>query len=303
MKKVNLLLIAVFVAASAMFVGCEADPSDEPTIKITFGNVVQDEDDMHPTITVGSAQDFGTPLAVHLEFDAPGGLKEVRIRQTAPTSDAGNYGDYPMTSGFDGKNLHKETITVTRPEGHNAAYTATYILDVFDNDKVTQEASKQFSVTFVAYNPTQPLSTADPFVWTKQGTNAGTGDGLNVVGLQMIGGFGGQTPNTFVRITPATGTDKFVLLAPADWEGTAQITTREALKAKIDATAAITGSDGFAEISANGSQNNLNHVLGTKVGDNYYMIRITSSGVQAPPAVPATTVTINGSYKSGIFGQ
>ena len=289
MKKVNVFLMAALIAASAMcVVSCESDPSDEPTIKITFGNHVQDENDKHPTTEVGSAQERIPTLAVHLEFNAPGGLKEVRIRQTAPTSEAGDYGDYPIESGFsDGKNLHKVTINVTRPEG-NAAYTATYLLDVFDNDKVMQKESKQFTVTFPAFNPTTPLSTTPtPFTWSRSGSNPAVGVPATEPAPSAFGidwfAHDGNAGRIHIRTLDNT-VNKVVKLEVADWTG---ITTKEALKDIVEEKNDIgtLNNEIRFQVSSNTPPTPRPQdpvlIFGTRVGTGenavYYMIQVTQT--------------------------
>lgn len=128
-------MIAALFAASSVFVGCSSDPSDAPTITIRFdGNA--------STNGVFAPSDLyvGDNVAVEVEFDVPGKIKEIRISEVGGSPLAG----YPKTSGFTSDNFHKANWTVTG----NSVGTVEFNVEVTDKDKEPNIKNASIKITF-----------------------------------------------------------------------------------------------------------------------------------------------------------
>jgi len=143
MKRVNLFIMAAFIAASAMFVGCTSDPSDAPSIKVYF-KVGSGAEAESTDLKVEAFEN--ETVTVKFEFSAPGGIKTIDIKQVGGTSIPGGY---PKTSGFTNANLAIETFTVTA----SAPGKVEYIGEVTDKDKEPQSRNKKVEITFLELPP------------------------------------------------------------------------------------------------------------------------------------------------------
>ncbi|HYG37091.1 MAG TPA: hypothetical protein VD908_00665 [Cytophagales bacterium] len=261
MKKisVNYLLVLFCLAGIGMLSSC--NPEDivklGPTIELV--NPPAEE------------QEAGAEIDFTVEVSASENIKSITIIEKIGSSSTTVDG-YPIESGFNSKTGHLFVFDYTVPNAESVELTFKV------TDKNGKEASESHTITIAASDT--ELAAAAAFEWKRVGSAAGTG--LEAFGLAW-------TSNTTTSAVIKKGADKLVVLAAADWTS---ITTKEALKAKVDAAADVTDYRGVSA-EASGSYND---VIATKKGDVYYLINITKATVTTPSA--GTTIVITGNSKN-----
>ena len=137
MKRVNLFMMAVFIAASAVFMSCNSDPSDPPSIKVYF-KVGSGAETESTNLEVEAFAD--EMITVKYEFNVPGGIKTIDIKEVNGSSLSG----YPKTKDFTNANLAIETFSIEV----DGPKTVEYIGEVTDKDKEPQSVNKKVKLIF-----------------------------------------------------------------------------------------------------------------------------------------------------------
>ena len=128
-----------------------------------------------------------------------------------------------------------------------------------------------------------PLLGPNAFSWERIGVTPTPG--MTRFGLSMS--VGGTSPNFIIRVFPtASATTKLVMLNANDW---ADITTEEALKARID------GADGVANVEFPMVNADVNVYVGLLYDGNYYMFNATRIATAQTDA--GTRNTVSGNFK------
>jgi hypothetical protein len=125
------------------------------------------------------------------------------------------------------------------------------------------------------------LSAAIPFEWTRVGGANATG-GLADFGLRLN--------NTGTAVQILSSATRLVSLTPADW---AEITTKEELKARIDA-ATVAASIDFTFAT----DTNPNRVFGVLHEETYHIFHVTRFRSTAAPGDGTRTSILNGNRKN-----
>jgi len=186
MKRVNLFLIAAFVAASAMLVSCSDDEKEGPSIQLKVaGKFYNDGDRIED-------QEAGATLAVEVIFK--GG--DNRLSAVSASADlAGSKFDYVDIEGLNegvikrGEKEIKETFTITVP-----IHPQTLVVTFTATDTQKEPASVELKLTVKAKEtePDGPTVVGDwqftignPLTFGAQ-SNASTGSFYNVVGKSVL---------------------------------------------------------------------------------------------------------------------
>ncbi|GAB4332879.1 MAG: hypothetical protein OHK0038_08790 [Flammeovirgaceae bacterium] len=182
------------------------------------------------------------------------------------------------TSGFKSSTGDDYTFEY-QSEASDAGKSLTFTVKV--TDKKNRSNSKDFVVTVKP--ATTPLSADVNFEFKRLCGAAATG--LDTYGLTWTS----NSNDGFVVMKK--GADKFVELAATDY---AAITTKEALKAKVDAGTDITGE--YKKVKTDATAD-YNLVIATKKGDVYYILNIKKATVSTCDG-GGTTISITGVSKS-----
>jgi len=265
MRKVSLLMMAAIVAASSVFVSCSKDDDpyvakDAPEISVTFGG-----DDVAKSATVPLK--IGEEKKLVVSYEAAGGVKDIEFgigtqSPTVPFTAGSTSGSFSIDLTGEVKGPLSVTIKVTDNQGTASEGLPDAISDLYDT----------FSFTINVVE--NALEEADfVFEWSKSGTQATIG-GIADFGLDWYAVTGDPL---LAQIRPIVDSgnewykfaDTDAAAADAVYNG---ITTKEALKALFTADKKQTGN---FTISVNNVNNpNWNVVIGTKVGNEYYLLRI-----------------------------
>ena len=141
MKRVNSLLIAAFVAASAMFVGCEKDEKDPPTV-----NVKLDGTDRTEIVVDYSATKTSVAAVIDCKADAE--LKKIEFDKVG----GNNISGFPLESGFTSKTFHQISHTFQAPADRSQDVIEQFTVKVTDKDN--NSANKQIKITWKKDNST-----------------------------------------------------------------------------------------------------------------------------------------------------
>lgn len=158
----------------------------------------------------------------------------------------------------------------------------TLVFTIVATDRKNQTGQKDFSVVVKAR--TTPLSNEESFTWERTGSAAGTG--LSTFGLAWTSN---TSTSAIIRKDTAK---KLVKLSAAQYTS---ITTKEALKAAVDAA---TGVEDIRDVSVTAANQNYPDLVIATItnADVYYIIRIENSRVESTPTA-GTKVTITGKFK------
>ena len=285
MKKVSLLMMAAFVAASSVFVSCKKDedpyiPKDGPEVTVTFGGAAVTSGST-VTVKIGDAA-----KALEISYTADGGIQEIvltidGVSKTVNFTPNGTSATFSESISFDLAAAKNIAVSTTITDNQVAASAGL-------PDALLADKTATFSFTIkVEENELEEEDFA--FTWERIGSTSTTG--ISEYGLEWFQSIG--TPLT-AHIRPITGTQN-------EWykfENTvyANVKTKEGLKALFTADKKQTGD--FAEV--NFQTKTYNIVIGTKVGDEYHLINVTASNEQILNAgTPTETVrrTITGKSK------
>ena len=164
MKKFSLLMIAAAVAAvSSVFVGCNAEETDAPTITVTLNGTEQ------TSIEVES----GVEVTIKLEYNVPGEIEQIDLDVVGGNNVTG----FPMTKDFTSKTFHTHTFKIDAPSaGHEVSYTT----------KVTDEAKQSANKTFTI--KAKAVATPVLQLWTNVKMFSAASDGLNVSAAASVDG-------------------------------------------------------------------------------------------------------------------
>jgi len=276
MKKVSyFLMAALLVAASYVFVGCSKDNADEPSFSVVIkGEKVGEESILKGDFT--SEFDADRTVSVQIVWNAPGELKEISLSLEDPTGKSTTIINN-MSSGFasstkhtwDSKEDTKCPVIMCPADKVETGCQFVFTAEVTDKnpgDKGEQKSSQKITIKFKPGQapppPETPLDAEKDFTWVQIPGTSTPVSGISEFGLEWK-----SNGNSYIKITPATGT-KLVELTAEDWT---TITTKEALKARVDGIAG-TGLTVWEKISV-GNATYAELVIATQVGNNYYIIK------------------------------
>ncbi|MEN7550870.1 hypothetical protein AAG747_23315 [Rapidithrix thailandica] len=265
MKKLTLYFFALLFAG--FFASCSDDDDDvlpQDKVKITAQGF-----DAKETITLKEGE------VIKREFRI---VSEEKLSALLITSNGGVSED--LAKDGDAKGKKDFTFDLAAVGKFASIKEGEYVYTIKATDK--DENTQTLTVNVVVSNDpeTTLLDAAKAFEFKREGGNDGTG--LEEFGLAW-------TSNTTTHAVIKKGADKFVKFDDAEkWES---ITTKEALKAAVDAATGITE---FKEIKST-ENGTYNFVVATQKGDTYYILHITKGEVTSSGA--GTTITITGQYK------
>ena len=286
--KANLkkLFLAVAVALPLMFTSCERKTDDVATITIAQpGNAVTEDANGNFTISGTISSPEGTridDIAVRLVHGSHTHLIADNSRGDDTFQGSGNRYLFSI-------NQAHETLAETLDKVREESPELTSVVLRFTASVRNGGPPTEVNVTINFHqevDPTTPLSVPTAFTWERVG--AGTVQAMTQFGLSMI--TGGNADDGFTILVTA-GT-KLVRLDVADWT---EITTREALAEKIDATPSAVHAGTNNRISFVRTTANVNHVFGVLHNDNYYMFNVTRTEINDAGAQNITRVI--GNYK------
>ena len=271
MKRVSFFMMAALFAASSVFVSCNKDedpyiPKDGPEITVKFGGV---------DVTKGAT---AVPLKVdevkslEVNYTADGSVKDIELNiggtdQVVPFDVGVTSGSFSVSLTGLVKGNIPVIITVTDNQGTASEGLPGAISDMSE------------TFTFTIKVEENPLEETDfEFTWERLGGTAATG--LSKYGLEWWQSVG--TPLT-AHIRPLTGNEWYKFESAVY----STVTTKEELKALFTADKKQSGD--FTDV--NFQTKTYNIVIGTKVGNEYYLINITASDEQIINAgTPTETV-------------
>lgn len=260
MKKFRSLFTAGFVLFAFVFTSCEDDEVFSPPLVLTTsgGEIVLAEG-------VGDYTLEGT-------VQSEAGVAEVRLLEV---TDDGNFQIGDALTSFEDPGLVSYSFTIT-------GITDTMVVRVEAID-IEFQASYSDDITFI-YTPVEetPLSEAVDSTWERVGGSAGTG--LEMFGLKWT-----DNLKTTKAVIEKDGAGKLVQLTGEHWDS---IETLEVLAATVEESEGI---DDYRGVSATQSDT-YNEILATKVGDDYYLIRVIDATVSTGEV--GTTISISIEYKS-----
>lgn len=257
MKKISVLFAFLLVAA-VTFVGCKKDEEEPvaPTVTISQDKTeAWQGDTVTFTISASSDQDLNT---LKISFD-------------------------PYQADFDStfaKGKHSVSVTYKYKVPGSAVNNTSHTLTVKVTDSESLSTSKTASISIKEPVTTTPLGAETAFTWSKCATTIA---GFSAVGLTST-----SNSASGPKIVKGTAT-KFVVLSAADWTS---ITTKEALQAKVDATAETTS----YETIIFGSNKTYNEVIATINSGVYTIINITGSNSSTQSC--GTEIIITGKTKN-----
>ena len=279
MKRLSFLLVAVFVATSAMFVSCGEDEIfDEPTILVRF-NGANSADGVIDVPALNDGEVVGS-VNVEVIFKADGGLSLARIARVGSNGpEVSGYSGAGKTEGFEpsAKEDNKAVWTVERnapnADGSYAAYKVEYNVEAVDAQKGENQKRSpivKIEINFAAYSPSTPLVAGTDFTLTYVNINQTNGANINAtVGIKYAGNLPGNLGN-FV-IEPANG-NKFVKLANKAAHD--EILDKETLKARYDSNATSASAVESLEVGADAAFAAVYFI--SKVEDNYFLVAMKS---------------------------
>ncbi len=279
MKKFKLFAL-LFLAGTMVFTSCNKDEEEIALPTITFSGASSYEIDFADSTT--------TRIVYNVDVKADGKVDQFTITEKKYLSDNTTVStayDSDKTDDFKGEtaktyNFDKTFIAGDFVVEGKEVSKIEYIYSV--TDKEGKNVEKICTVTKKQQAVTTPLSDATDFTWQRVGGAAGTG--LSSFGLKWTS----NAKETHAQITKDTA-EKLVILTAADWTN---ITTKEDLAAAVEAG---TDADVYDGVSTTAS-GTYDDVIATKVGNEYFLIHITSGDVQTGNA--GTTVTITGQSKN-----
>ncbi len=271
----NFFKMATLLVAVLFMVGCDGD--DDPLGTAT---------PVAPVVSVVASPDSfesGDTLALGASITLTG-LSDggAAIASYAVNRDGVDLGSANVTTTITSFTIPTKP-TVTNNNASDSLRGKVNIYNFMTTDVNGKSGSKAFSVYFA---DSTALSSDSTFTWFRQGGTPATG--LSKFGLEWT-----QNSNApFKAIVKKTGTNKLVLLTSAQY---GSITTKERLKEVIDAA---NGVDDYRGVSAS-ADGTYNDVLGTKVGDNYFLINVRKGTVVVVGTAPntRTDITIEGNFK------
>jgi len=263
MKKFRSLFTAGLVLFAFVFTSCEDDEVSSPPLVLTTsgGEIVLAE----------GVGDYTLEGSVQSEA----GVAEVRLLEV---TDDGNFQIGGALTSFDDPGLVSFSFAIT-------GITDTMVVRVEAID-VEFHASYSDDITFI-YTPVEetPLTEAVAATWERVGGAAGTG--LDMFGLKWT-----DNLKTVKAVIEKDGAGKLVQLTGEHWD------TVETVEALAAAVGEFDGIDDYRGVSAMESDT-YNDILATKVGDDYYLIRVIDAVVTSA-GDGSTSVTINIEYKSAV---
>jgi len=230
------LVVAAFFAVSSVFVSCNKDDSDPPTIDVTVmsGGSANPDNEFDAGTLVGN-EFTATTVTVKITWKADGEISRIDLDavSSAPLTDL--TGTYPMTSGFKSKTEHSDEFKITYPSGkdpYKDDVTFEYTTKVADNNKGDEGTQTtdllKITVKFKAIDaPTHPLEDPQTFQF-KYAT------GSNVMSNTTLGITATYDANDLNNIKINLGGD-FVKLEKNAYDA---ITTKEGLEEAYGATGA-----------------------------------------------------------------
>jgi len=264
MKKLSMLIIAAMLAAGMMFVGCNKDEIDPPTITIFL------DGSMRNTIEVEADKS----VSMKVEWEAKGDIKRIEFDVVGGSNVSG----YPKERDFIAKTLHNETITVNSPNATEGG-VIKYTTKVYD--KEDQSTNKEIIITFKKKNGTEevtPLVDAGTHTFAYQSS----GHAQNNLSLSALGLTAAWGPN----LTPAKaiGFDLTGSIVTINATEFGNITTKEALKAKFDA-----GTSASPLLVTVPSNDKMYFIV--KNGSDYFLVE-TTERMRDTNVVPANKLSI-----------
>lgn len=249
------------IAALAFFASCSDDAeTPAPTVKI-----------MNPP---AATIDTNGELTYTVEVKADEKIEKIVITKKVGTS---TNSVLTKTTDFytNTSDILVYSYTVTETSG-DVEFTFTV------TDKAGKVAAESHKITVTPAAPvTTPLEAAQNFEFKRECGAAATG-GLADFGLTW-------TENSATAAIIKNGADKLVVLTAADWAG---ISTKEDLKAKVDAA---TGVEDYRGVSSTAATKDYDEVIATKKGDAYFILNVKKSTVVS--CTSGTTITITGQSK------
>jgi len=263
MKKVSLLMMAAFVAASSVFVSCKKDedpyiPKDGPEVTVTFGG---DAVTSGSTVTV-KIGDAAKSLVI--SYTADGGIQEIDLTidgtsKTVSFTPNGTSASFTESISFDLAAAKNIAVSTTITDNQVAASAGL-------PDALTSDLTKSFSFTIKVEE--NPLSEAEEFTLVyKSGTQT---DGENINETVGIRYQQNPTASTARFVLQATENNFVPLATKAEFDA---IITKEKLKAKYNADVESKGVTQFERSSDAAFQP---FYFISKVENNYFLVEMKS---------------------------
>ena len=281
--KTNLkkLFLAVAVALPFMFTSC--DQTEYGSATITFDNITDNtleiEKGANFAITGSVVSEVGSTVSIiaYAVYDNDGQDNRFEIANSGTRTD----------NTFTGSG-NSFTFRFSQDHTELSKYLGEPKLRLVIETEVKNggKSSRTLNINVKEEPQDTPLSEPTAFTWERVGT--GTVQAMTQFGLSMI--TGGNADDGFTILVTA-GT-KLVRLDVADWT---EITTREALAEKIDATPSAVHAGTNNRISFVRTTANVNHVFGVLHNDNYYVFNVTRTEINDAGAQNITRVI--GNYK------
>lgn len=277
--KTNLkkLFLVVAVAIPFMFTSCDNETGDVATITVTEGNTVTMNADGEFTVSGTITSPEGTridDIAAHLVHG--GHLDPVASNSSGDNTFRGTGNDFTFIMNQDHAGL-RAALTKVRDESPELTSVVLRLTATVRNGGPA--TVRDVTINFGAQGT--ELSAAIPFEWTRVGGANATG-GLADFGLRLN--------NTGTAVQILSSATRLVSLTPADW---AEITTKEELKARIDA-ATVAASIDFTFAT----DTNPNRVFGVLHEETYHIFHVTRFRSTAAPGDGTRTSILNGNRKN-----
>jgi len=276
--------LAVAVALPLMFTSCERKTDDVATITIAQpGNAVTEDANGNFTISGTISSPEGTRIDDISARLVHGGLTHLvadNSRDDNTFTGSGNRFLFSINQSHAKLAELLEKIQDENPE-------ATSVVLRFTASVRNGGMPTELNVTInFPDEPTTPLSEPTAFTWERVGGTAATG--MSQFGLQMV--TAGAVGNFRIQVSPAAvATTKLVNLAAADWTG---ITTKEALKERIDAAASVANVE-FPMVN----NSSVNSYVGVRHNDDYFIFHVVSTAT-ASAGDAGTRNTVSGNFKN-----
>ena len=264
MKRLSMFICVALLATSVVFVSCETEDPDPPTIKVWLDGVEK---------TTIEDIDANDNVKVRIEFYADGDLKRIEL----DVEGGNNYPGFPKERDFESNMRHIVEFDVSKPESG-----LDYALIVKVTDKKDQSANQRIVIKWkegtTIYEPT-PLGEAKTHTFAYH-TSGHSTNNLSLAELGMV-----ATWSTSPDIAFAF-TGSFVTLSATEFNA---IETKEALEEKFDdGTPATT-------LRVTVPSNEKMYFI-VKNGDNYFLVETTERYRNTDGEPPANRVAI--SYRS-----
>ncbi len=275
----NFFKMATLLVAVLFMVGCDSEDDTIPTPDGPTVSVVASPDSFESGDTLALGE------SITLTGLSDGGAA---IASYAVNRDGTDLGSASVTTTITGFTIPVKPV-VTNNSASDSLRGKVNIYNFMTTDVNGKSGNKDFRVYFA---DSAALSVASSFQWVRCGSGASTSPDLAKFGLAWTSNTNPTNPsptNPVRAIIKSNSTTKLVVITSAKFS---EITTKERLKELIDAGTDV---DDYRKVDGFATRT-YNDVLGTKVGDEYFLLNVTKGTVSTPTC--GTNIVIDGMFKN-----